>query len=107
MILVAGASGAVSSALLEELRAASHPARGAYRSQIRADQAINAGQEAVNVDLSDPAILPPAFDGVDSVFLLRAMGPEQTRQELNVVDAAKAARGQRAVKLSVWRAMRN
>jgi len=56
------------------------------------------------IDLADPVTLRPALDGVDSVFLLSATEPEQTRQELNVLAAANAAAVKRIVKLSVWRA---
>jgi len=100
VILVTGASGAVSSALLKELRAGGREVRVAYHSQGRTDEAINAAHEAV----SEPATLPRALQGVNSVFLLGAMGPEQTAHGRNVVDAAKTAGVERVVKLSVWRA---
>lgn len=48
--------------------------------------------------------LAGALDGVRAVFLLGAMGAEQTRQELNVVEAAVDAGVPWVVKLSVWRA---
>jgi len=104
VILVTGAGGAVGSAVLKELRGAGHLVRGAYHSQPKTDQAVNAGHEAITVDFSKPGTLPPALDGVDAVFLLGAMGPDQTSQETNVVEAAKQAGVERVVKLSVWRA---
>jgi uncharacterized protein YbjT (DUF2867 family) len=104
MILVTGAGGAVGSALMEELRGAGRPARGAYHSPEGADRARRAGWDAVTVDLSRPPTLPAALEGVDAIFLLGATGPEQTRQELNAVEAARAAGVGRIVKLSVWRA---
>ena len=58
---------------------------------------------AVTLDLSEPATLPPALDGIESVFLLGAMGPDQTVQELNLVKAAEAAGVAAVVKLSVLR----
>jgi uncharacterized protein YbjT (DUF2867 family) len=57
----------------------------------------------VTVDLGRPETLGPALDGVDTVFLLAATGPEQTEHELNMVRAARGT-GARIVKLSVWRA---
>ncbi|QKG21570.1 NmrA family NAD(P)-binding protein [Actinomadura verrucosospora] len=104
MILITGAGGAVGSALLDELRAAGRPARAGYRTAAKAERARAAGQEAVALDLGDPASLPPALHGVDEVFLLGAMGPHQTRHELTMVEAAAAAGVRRVVKLSVWRA---
>lgn len=38
------------------------------------------------------------------MFLVGAMGPGQTRHELNLIEAATAAGVSRVVKLSVWRA---
>lgn len=104
MILVMAAGGAVSSSLLGELHAAGHTVRAAYHSPRATHDAIDAGHDAVTVDCSQPATLPAAVEGVESVFLLGAMGPDQTRQELNVVRAAEAAAVCRVVKLSVWRA---
>lgn len=102
-MLITGASGTVGSALVSELRAAGQPCRAAYHSAERTERALAAGQDAVTVEMADPATLGPALDGVDAVFLLGAMGPDQTRRELNMVDAAVAAGVPRIVKLSIWR----
>lgn len=104
MILVLGASGAVGSALLDELRGEGHAVRAAYHSRQQTARAADSGQDAATVDLSRPGTLRPALEGADAVFLLAATGAELTRQELNVIDAAKAAGAQHVVKLSVWRA---
>ncbi|HEX4216243.1 MAG TPA: NAD(P)H-binding protein [Candidatus Dormibacteraeota bacterium] len=103
LILVGGASGNVGSALLKELRQSGRPARAAYHDPSRTGRALAAGEDAVTLDLSRPETLPPALEGVDAVFLLGAMGPDQTTQELNLVEAAVAAGIRRLVKLSVWR----
>ena len=104
MILVIGAGGTIGSALLEQLRALQHPVRAACHSQRSAAAATARGADVAMIDLAAPLTLGPALDGVDSVFLLSATGPEQTRQELNVLAAAKAAAVKQIVKLSVWRA---
>lgn len=104
MILVTGASGAVGSALLEILRAAGHPVRAAYHAQRDADRAAAAGRDAVRIDLSEPVTLSTALQDVEAVFLVAAMGRDQTRQELNLIEAATDAGIPRVVKLSVWRA---
>jgi uncharacterized protein YbjT (DUF2867 family) len=104
VILVTGAGGAVGSALLAELRPAGVPVRAAYHSPDQADRDIRAGHHAVTVDLAEPATLPPALDGIDAVFLLGAMSPDQTDHELNLVRAAGSAGVARLVKLSVLRA---
>ncbi|WP_028921007.1 SDR family oxidoreductase [Pseudonocardia acaciae] len=104
MILVTGAGGAVGTALLGELRAGGHPVRAAYHSPAKTAEASANGIDAVTVDASDPATLAPALAGVDTVFLLGAMGSDQTTRERNVVETAKANGVERVVKLSVWRA---
>ncbi|MFE0024277.1 SDR family oxidoreductase [Amycolatopsis sp. NPDC059021] len=103
MILVTGASGNVGTALLTRLKADGVTTRAAYRDPRKTAAAIRSGQDAVTLDLAVPATLGPAFAGVRAVFLLAATGPDQTAQELAVVEAARAA-GVRVVKLSVWRA---
>ncbi|HEY4020634.1 MAG TPA: NAD(P)H-binding protein [Pseudonocardiaceae bacterium] len=100
MILVTGASGNVGTALLARLHADGVPTRAAYRDPRKTSES---GQSAVTLDLGEPETLTPALDGVDTVFLLGATGPDQTTHELNMVRAARAA-GARVVKLSVWRA---
>jgi uncharacterized protein YbjT (DUF2867 family) len=105
MILVIGAGGTIGSALIEQLRALPHPVRAACHSQRGAATAAARGADVAMIDLADPLTLGPALDGVDSVFLLSATGPEQTKQELNVLAAAQAAATvEQIVKLSVWRA---
>lgn len=105
MILVTGAGGAVGSALLEELRAAGHRrVRAAFHSRTRAQQAVQAGHDATAVDFGDPATLASAVEGIESLFLLGATGPEQAQHELAVVRAAESAGVRKVVKLSVWRA---
>lgn len=104
MILVTGAGGAVGSALAGTLHGAGRPVRAAYHGQRYVDEAVAGGLDAVRIDLGEPATLPPALRDVDAVFLVGAMGPGQTRHELNLIEAATAAGVSRVVKLSVWRA---
>jgi len=104
MIVVTGAGGAVGSCLLGELTAIGEPVRAAYHSPAAAQAADAAGRSVKVVDFDDPATLAPALAGAETLFLLNAMGPNQTQQELGVLAAAKAAGVRRVVKLSVWRA---
>ena len=55
---------------------------------------------AVHTDLSVPATLAPAFDGVERLLLLTAHGPDQDLREAAAIDAAVAAGVQRIVKIS-------
>ena len=47
------------------------------------------GVEGVKADLDDPYTLPAAFDGIDSMFLLNAVGPNETEEGLLAVSAAR------------------
>jgi uncharacterized protein YbjT (DUF2867 family) len=101
MILVTGAGGGVGAELLAQLREAGHPARGGYRSEQRA---LQAGGDAVVFDLDRPDGLADGLDRIDEMFVVGAMGPRQTEQELAAVAAAAQAGVRHVVKLSVWRA---
>jgi uncharacterized protein YbjT (DUF2867 family) len=59
------------------------------------------GVEGCRADLDVPDTLPAAFAGIDSVFLLNTVGPNETAEGLNAVSAAKAARVRKIVYLSV------
>jgi uncharacterized protein YbjT (DUF2867 family) len=62
---------------------------------------LPAGVEGYRADLDDPDTLPAAFEGVDSVFLLNAVGPNETNEGLAAVAAAKAAGVKKIVYMSV------
>jgi uncharacterized protein YbjT (DUF2867 family) len=104
MILVTAAGGTVGAAALKELRRSQQPVRAGCHSDRGAAAAAAEGAEVARIDLAEPATLGRALAGVESVLLVSATGPEQTRQELNLVAAANDAGVQRIVKLSVWRA---
>jgi uncharacterized protein YbjT (DUF2867 family) len=103
-ILVIGAGASVGSVVLGELRNAGHPVRAAYHNPAAAEDDARSGRDAIALDLSEPRTLKAALDGVGVVFLLSATGPEQAAQGLNVIRAAQAAKVDRVVQLSVWRA---
>jgi uncharacterized protein YbjT (DUF2867 family) len=63
---------------------------------------LPAGMEGFRADLDDPDTLPAAFDGIDSVFLLGAVGLNETDEGLLAVSAAKAAKVKKIVYLSVF-----
>jgi len=62
---------------------------------------LPAGAEGCRGDLDDPDTLPAAFEGIDSLFLLVAVGPNETDEGLSAVSAAKAARVKKIVYVSV------
>jgi hypothetical protein len=57
--------------------------------------------EEVTANLDDPHTLAAAFDGIDNVFLLNAVGPNETEEGLIAVSAAKAGKITKVVDLSV------
>jgi len=63
---------------------------------------LPAGMEGFRADLDDPDTLPGAFEGIDSVFLLNAVGMNETDEGLLAVSAAKAAKVKKIVYLSVF-----
>ncbi|MFF6813263.1 SDR family oxidoreductase [Streptomyces sp. NPDC012403] len=85
MILVTGATGNIGSALVRQLHGAgASPARGLTRDAARAS--FPDGVEAVEGDLTRPASLKPALDGVRSLFLVPGMGADA-----DVLTAARQA----------------
>jgi len=100
MILVTGAGGKVGSEVVKQLRQAGAPFRAAFHTPSKAEAARAAGIEAVRIDYDQPDTLPRALQDVDTLFLL-GNGDGQARKEIAMVEAAKQARVQRIVKLSV------
>ena len=99
-VLVVGGTGTVGSAVVAQLRASGVEPRVMSRSAAKAGS-LPAGASHVVGDLAQPASLPAAFTGVDGVFLLASVGPEETAQSLAGVNAAKAAGVRHLVYLSV------
>jgi uncharacterized protein YbjT (DUF2867 family) len=102
MILITGAGGTVGTALVEELKGSDQQIRLAFRSKDKAKKAAAAGNNVVTLDYAQPETLGPAFEDVDTMFLLGTGVLGQAEGEINLVNAAKAAGVKRIVKLSVW-----
>ena len=94
-ILVTGATGNVSSALLRELAGSVR-----VRALVRRQAALPAGIEVVVGDLEQPSTLTEAFDGADTLWLLTAMGPTAPHASSNAVWAARRAGVKHIVRLS-------
>lgn len=100
MICVTGASGTLGSEVIRQLE--SHvPFRAAYFSNTRAQAARARGINAVLIDYNRPESLRAAFQKCESLFLLGPNALNQTKLELNAVEAAKAAGVRHIVKQSV------
>ena len=95
-VLVTGATGNVGSQVVHDLRGRGVPVRAFVRDPER----LAVDVEAAVGDLSDPASIARALDGVDRVFLSSGDGPDKVAHEAAVVDAAAAAGVELIVKAS-------
>ncbi|HSB34510.1 MAG TPA: NAD(P)H-binding protein, partial [Nitrospirota bacterium] len=89
-ILVIGGTGMVGSLVVSGLLRQAVPLRVMSHSPDKLKK-LPAGVEGVRADLDDPDTLSAAFDKIDRVFLLNAVGPSETDEGLSSVSAAKAA----------------
>ncbi|GAA4595929.1 NmrA family NAD(P)-binding protein [Planotetraspora phitsanulokensis] len=96
-ILITGATGNVSGALLRSL-----PTTDDVRVLVRDPGKARdvAGAEVVVGDLDQPRTLGPAFEGVDTLWLLTAMGPQAPHASMNAVWAARRAGVRHIVRMS-------
>lgn len=95
-ILITGANGNVSSALLHALDLESLDVRALVRDPAKAPENV-----PVRVaDLNDPASLTSAFEGVDVLWLLTPMGPLAPHASSNAVWAARQVGVGHIVRLS-------
>lgn len=100
-ILITGATGAVSSALIPALhRAGGVKLRAMVRNLDKATPLRALGVEIVAGDLDEPESLASAFDGVQDLWLLNSVGPRQPENSMNALWAAKQAGVDRVVRLS-------
>jgi uncharacterized protein YbjT (DUF2867 family) len=100
-LLVTGATGLVSSALIQALEAAKDlRLRALVRDPVKAEALRSRGIETVAGDLDDPESLSPAFEGVTDLWLLNAVSPRQPENAMNALWAAKRAGVERVVRMS-------
>jgi uncharacterized protein YbjT (DUF2867 family) len=94
MILVTGASGNMGKAVLNEVAQQAAETgeeyRAMYRSPIEAAKAP-AGASTVVADFAKKETLPPALDGVHSVYLVCSPIPQLIELEWNMIDACVTA----------------
>ncbi|MEV0419340.1 SDR family oxidoreductase [Streptosporangium canum] len=100
-VLITGATGTVSTALMTALEGAEVDLRALVRDESRADGPRGQGAEVFVGDLDDARSLPPAFEGVQDVWLLTPNGPRAPEHNMNAVWAARQAGVERVVRLSV------
>lgn len=99
-ILVVGATGNVGPTLVERLVRSGQNVRVLARDPQKAGRLLGAEIDAVPGDLNDVASLARACHGVRSAYLATAPTPGLAQEEVNFIDAARAAGVERIVKLS-------
>lgn len=99
-ILVTGGTGTVGSEAVRALLAKGHVPRVMIRNPAKA-AGLPPGVQPVVGDLQKPESLATAFAGVDSLFLLTALAPDETQQGLAAVEAARQAGVRRIVYMTV------
>jgi uncharacterized protein YbjT (DUF2867 family) len=100
-ILILGATGSVGSHLVPFLRKLPNVTlRALCRDEERARRLREQGILPFIGDLDDARSLPPAFEGVDRLWLLTAFGPRAPENSMNAVWAARQARVKHIVRLS-------
>ncbi|MFG1946217.1 SDR family oxidoreductase [Nonomuraea sp. NPDC048826] len=99
-VLITGATGTVSTLLMEALRGTDLNLRALVRDESRAAAVRERGAEVFVGDLGDPRTLPAAFEGVQDVWLLPPNGPRAPEHSSNVLWAARRAGAERVVRLS-------
>jgi uncharacterized protein YbjT (DUF2867 family) len=104
-ILITGATGKVGGAALDNLGYADIELRVLVQDGSKAESLEGRGVEVALGDFLEPETLGPALEGVDTVFLLTPIHPEQVPQATNVIEAAKeSGNAPRIVRVSVHQA---
>jgi uncharacterized protein YbjT (DUF2867 family) len=99
-VLITGASGAVSGALIDALEGSELKLRALVRDPAKASRLSARGIEVVRGDLDEAESLKAAFDGVDALWLLTAVGPRAPENSMNALWAARQAGVKRVVRMS-------
>jgi uncharacterized protein YbjT (DUF2867 family) len=102
-ILVTGGTGKVGSEVIKQLVKRSATVRALVRKQEAAAK-MPEGVEVVQGDLLDPVSVRKALDGVDKLYLLNAVVPDELTQGLIACDLAKKLKLKQIVYHSVFKA---
>src|SRR5215831_3004393 len=100
MILLTGGTGLIGGEVARLLSQQGVAARALVRNPQKARPMP--GITWVTGDLSKPASLPAAFDGVETVFLVSSIGEDTVALQHNAIEASRKAGVKRIVKLSAF-----
>lgn len=104
-ILIVGGTGSVGSTVIEALQERGAEMRILIRKPEDSDK-LPKGSETVVGDLLDPISIEAALDGVNKLYLLNAVTPEELTQGLIAYDLAKKRKLEHIVYHSVYRVER-
>ena len=100
MIGIIGATGTTGRGLIATLKEKGAAFRCLVRDTVKAAETLGSDVELVQADLGDAASIEAGLQGCDKLFLLSGHSPVMVEQQLNAVNAAKAAGVKHIVKLS-------
>jgi uncharacterized protein YbjT (DUF2867 family) len=100
-ILVTGSTGTIGSQVVQRLAGETVRIRALVRDDASKGK-LSAGVEPVQGDMTDVGSMRTVLKGVDTLFLLNAVVPDETTQALATLDLAREAGIQRIVYLSVF-----
>jgi uncharacterized protein YbjT (DUF2867 family) len=101
-ILITGATGLVSSGIIAKLEGSGHRLLALVRNAEKVRAVRREGIEPRLGDLEKPWTLGPAFEGVDTVWMLSPPGPRAPEQASNALWAARQAGARHVVRLSAF-----
>ena len=100
MIAVVGATGNTGRAAYKELRALGENPLCIVRNPDKAREVLGADAKVVVAEITDRAALEKALRGATRVFVVTGHNPQSGEQQINILEAAKAAGVQHFVKVS-------
>jgi uncharacterized protein YbjT (DUF2867 family) len=103
-VLVTGATGTTGRDVVKKLSENGVPVRAGVRDQAKARKQFGADTALATFDFEDAASFPGALEGVEKVFLLPPLMPNQVEATNAFVDASKHAGVRHIVKLSAMAA---
>ena len=89
MIAVIGATGNTGRAVVKELQALGENPVCVVRNADKAREVLGPNAKVAVAELTDPAALERALQGVKSVFVVTGHNPQMTEQQINVQHAAE------------------
>jgi uncharacterized protein YbjT (DUF2867 family) len=105
MYAVVGATGNTGRAVVRELKALGEDPVCVVRNASKAKEVLGADVKTAIAELDDRAGLQTALAGAKRVFIVTGHNPRSAEQQINVIDAAKAAGAEYVVKVSGGRAV--